>query len=155
MGLKAAIEEVSASHVGASDEEIARALLDRLEKKNYIPRSARDDYGRAFVREFRLSLGMPVAESAPKELSIMVLRPACCVTDRLEQSVMQVLAETGIPAAVEHVSDIDEIAKFGSISPPALVINGRVTAMGSFPSTKKIKEWLTEAAACNQSTHEQ
>jgi hypothetical protein len=43
-------------------------------------------------------------------IDIKVLGPGCPQCDKLEQELMQVLAETGITTGVEHIRDIKEIA---------------------------------------------
>ncbi len=50
-----------------------------------------------------------------------------------------------MPASLEHVTDIKEMANYGFVRTPALVINGKVMVMGTVPSVKKVKEWLMEA----------
>jgi small redox-active disulfide protein 2 len=144
-GLKGAIEEIAESPGDRTDEEIGRALLEKLSEKNYIAYCARDEYGQALVREFRKSLGRAVADVVPNCLSVVVLGPGCYQCNRLDQLVKQVLSELGLGAAVEHVTDINEIANYGVVSTPALVINGKIVAKGTVPSAKKIKEWLTAA----------
>jgi small redox-active disulfide protein 2 len=143
MGLKAAMAELAESHGHKADEEVQQALLDRLEKKNYIPASARNDYGRAFVREFRKFLGQPHEEVGAGALNIVILGPGCSQCESLVQMVMRVLSETGVPASLEHVTDIKEMAQYGFVRVPALVINGKIATMGTLPSAKKIKELLT------------
>ncbi len=146
MGLKAAIEELAQSHADATDDEVKQALLERLGKKNYIPGSARDDYGRAFVREFRKTLGQPYEEIHSETLRVVVLGPGCYQSNQLEQRVMRALSELGLPASFEHVTDIEEMAQYGFVTPPALIINGNIVAKGIVPDAKKIKEWLREAS---------
>lgn len=139
-GLKEAIEEVRA--LGElPEEEIAQALLVRLKPRNYIPPSAEDEYRQAFLREFKKALGEKVEEE-PYRLSIKILGPGCPVCDRLEQTAMAVLAELGLPAEVEHVRDVREIAALGIMSTPALLINGEVKAMGTEPTRAQLKQWL-------------
>jgi len=147
MGLKRAIEEIAESHALRTDEEVQDALLERLSKKNYIPTSARKDYGKAFIREFRKFLGRPYEDVADKGLRIVVLGPGCSQCNRLEQVVMQVLSEMGLGASLEHVTDIKELATYGLVRTPALVINGKVVASGTAPPAKRIMEWLTQAVA--------
>jgi small redox-active disulfide protein 2 len=144
MGLKQAIEEIACTHSDKTDEEIRDALIERLSKKNYIPGSARNDYGKAFLREFRKFLGQPHEEAANDSLRIVVLGPGCSQCNRLEQTVMEVLNEIDLPASLEHVTDIKEMAKYGFVRTPALVVNGKIVATGTVPPLKKIKEWLTE-----------
>ncbi len=147
MGLQAAMEEIAVSHADSQDAEVEQALLERLSKKNYIPSSARKDYGKAFVREFRKFLGQPYEDVETKDLRILVLGPGCWQCDQLEQTIMRVLNEMSLPASLEHVTDVNEISKYGLVRTPALVINGTVIASGMAPTAKKIKEWLNRAMA--------
>jgi small redox-active disulfide protein 2 len=149
VGLKQAIEEIAQSHGEKSDEEVQDVLIERLAKNNYIPRSARKDYGSAFVREFRKFLGQPYDEPSTESLRIVVLGPGCSQCNHLEQVVMKVLNEMELPASLEHVTDIKEMERYGFVRTPALVINERVVAMGTVPSAKKIGAWLAEAADPN------
>lgn len=147
MGLKGAIEQIAESHAQKTDEEVKDALIESLSKKNYIPSSAKKDYGKAFVREFRKFLGQPYEDVEDKGLRIVVLGPGCSQCNRLEQTVMQVLNEMSLVASLEHVTDIKEMANYGFVGTPALVINGKVVASGTVPSAKKVTEWLTQAVA--------
>lgn len=146
IGLRTAIEEIAQSHAERTDEEVRQALLDKLSKSNYIPTGASSDYGNAFVREFRKFLGQPYQEEADSLLRIVVVGQGCSQCDRLTQAVMQVLNEMSLPASLEHVADIKEMARFGFVATPALVINGKICSKGTIPSAKKIKEWLGEAS---------
>jgi hypothetical protein len=147
MGLTRAMEEIAESHAERQDADVQEALLEKLSKKNYIPSSARRDYGTALVREFRKFKGQPYKDVEPKGLRIVVLGPGCSQCDRLEQTVMQVLTQMELPASLEHVTDIKEISKYGFVQTPALVINGIVVASGPAPSVKKVTEWITQAVA--------
>jgi small redox-active disulfide protein 2 len=145
IGLKQAIEEIAESHANKKDIEIESFLLERLSAKNYIPSSARKDYGKAFVREFRKSLGQPYEESAAGAISVVVLGSGCAQCNGLEQSVMRALEELALPASVEHVTDIKQMAKYGFLPTPALIINEKIVSKGRVPQINKIKEWLKEA----------
>jgi small redox-active disulfide protein 2 len=142
-GLKAAIEEIK-SWRGRPEEEIAQALLARLKAGNYIPAASQDDYKRAFLREFKKALGEKVAEER-SGLSIKILGPGCPACDRLEQTVMGVLGELGLPAAVEHVRDMKEIAALGIMGLPALLINDEVKVVGQVPTKAMLTKWLAAA----------
>jgi small redox-active disulfide protein 2 len=50
--------------------------------------------------------------------------------------------ELEIEASVEKISDISEIVAFGVMMTPALVVDGKVKAMGNVPSTEQIKQML-------------
>lgn len=144
-GLKAAIEEMK-SWQGRSDAEIGQALLAKLKPRNYIPASAREEYQKAFLKEFKKALGEKVIEERTG-LSIKILGPGCPACDRLEQTVMAVLGELGLPAEVEHIREMKDILALGVFGTPALLINDEVKAVGNMPSREALKKWLQEAAA--------
>ena len=58
---------------------------------------------------------------------------------------MSALAELNLAADFEHVQDLKEIARYGVMGTPALVINGQVKSVGRVPPKKQIIEWLKEA----------
>jgi hypothetical protein len=147
-GLKEAIEEVRA--LGKpSEAEIAQELFVRLKPRNYIPASAEDEYRQAFLREFKKARGEQVEEER-RGLCIKILGPGCSICDRMEQTAMGVLSELGLPAAVEHVRDVRQIAALGIMSTPAILINGEVKAMGTEPTRAMLKKWLMEATSQKQ-----
>jgi len=150
IGLKEALEKLTPTHADKSDDEVQAALFECLSKKNYIPRPARESYGKAFVREFRKHLGQPYDEAAPEGLEIKVLGPGCAQCDKLQMELMQVMSEMNLAADLEHVTDIKEIGRFGVMGTPALVINGEVKSVGSVPPKGKIKRWLNEATEGNK-----
>lgn len=141
-GLKAAIEATQALR-GRPEDEIAQALLAKLKPFNYIPDAAQEEYQKAFLQEFKKALGEPVSEE-PRGLSIKVLGTGCPACDRLEQTVMEVLTELGLPAEVEHVRDPKEIMALGIIGVPALLINDEVKIKGQIPTKALLKKWLAE-----------
>ena len=146
IGLQLILEEVADESKGKSNDEIKADLLNRLSKKNYISSRTRDVYGQAFLREFKKFVGEPFEDSRDGGLEIKVLGPGCPRCEKLEQDLMTMMAEINIAAGIEHVRDPLEIANFGVMGMPALIINGEVKASGSVPPKSKLKEWLLEAA---------
>lgn len=145
LGLVGLVAEMGAAWTAKSDSEIREFMLERLGALNYIPASAQSEYSEAFLREFRKSMGQPVNEPAPAVLDIKVLGQGCNQCDTLEQALMEVLTETGVPATLEHVRDIRDIARHGVMGVPALLINGKVIAAGSVPTKAKLRGWIEEA----------
>jgi small redox-active disulfide protein 2 len=143
-GLKAAIEAVK-SLQGRPEAEIAEALLNKLKSRNYIPTQAREEYKQAFLREYKKALGEQVTEDQGG-LVVKILGSGCPSCDRLEQTVVAVLAELNLPAEIEHVRDLKEIHDIGVLSTPGLMINNELKAMGLVPSRDRLKTWLQEAA---------
>ena len=147
VGLKHAMEEMTGEFSGRPDDEVGEELLERLRKRNYIPEGARENYKKAFVREFRKFLGKAVADDRFEGLEIKVLGAGCPQCDRLEQELKAVMSETAIAANVDHVRDVKEIGKYGVMGMPALIINGKVKSVGNVPPRAKLREWLSEAQA--------
>ena len=129
----------------SAPETDAKRLVKRLSVKNYIPESAKESYGKAFLREFKKFTGKPYEEETPEQLEIKILGPGCANCDRLEREVLEAVSELDLPASIDHVRDIKEIGKYGVMGTPALIINGQVKAVGRVPPRSKIIEWLKEA----------
>ncbi len=146
IGLKPVLEEVARDFVGRADAEIKAELMARLGKTNYIVPKVRDTYEAAFFREYKKFIGAPMPEDPSGPVQIRVLGPGCPSCDKLEQELMAVMAELNLPADLEHVRDVKEIACYGVMGNPALVINGKVVAVGRVPSKSQLKEWLRTAS---------
>jgi len=43
------------------------------------------------------------------------------------------------------VRDVREIASYGMVATPALVINGEIKSSGRLPSKNQIKDWIKES----------
>ncbi len=56
--------------------------------------------------------------------------------------VLSVLQEKGIEADVQHVRKVKEIASYGALGTPGLVINGKVVSSGRVPSIDDLKRLL-------------
>ena len=145
VGLKAALEKA----VGASlpsDDEVAQYLLEQLKSKNYIPPKAESEYAKAFLSEYKKHMGEPIEAEKQQGLEVKVLGPGCPNCDKLEQMVYQVMETENIIGSVEHVRDLEEIASYGLVGLPALVINGEVKSVGRFPRESQLRDWLEQAA---------
>ena len=149
IGLGPILEEVAKEFKSRTDDEIKAELLNRLSRKNYINSRTKDMYGHAFLREYKKFVGEPFEDTGGGGLEIKVLGPGCPRCEKLEQDLMAMMAELNIAAGLEHVRDPLEIANFGVMGMPALIINGEIKAAGSVPTKNKLKEWLLEAAKCS------
>jgi small redox-active disulfide protein 2 len=144
--LKPALEEVARDFAGRPEAEIKAALMERLGRSNYIVEKARAGYEEAFYREYRKLVGDPLPGDPAGPLQIKVLGPGCPECDRLERDLMAVMAELDQPADLEHVRDIQQIACYGVMGSPALVVDGKVMAVGRVPSRTQLKQWLRAAS---------
>jgi small redox-active disulfide protein 2 len=142
VGLKEALEELIPSLHQVDDAEIAEVLFTRLAKKNYIPEKAREQYGRALVREFKRTLGLYINEPISKGLTIRVLGMGCTNCQTVYNRVMEVLNALNLTADLEHITEVKRIAAYGIMGSPALVINGKIVSVGQVPPKKQIESWI-------------
>lgn len=75
-------------------------------------------------------------------MKIEVLGPGCANCRRLEQLTREAVQAAGVEAQIVKVTDYAEIAAFGILSTPGLVIDGRVVSYGRVPSAADIVGWL-------------
>lgn len=147
IGFEAVLKEMAIESQGCSDQEIAARMLEKLSKINYIPSTVTPLYELAFVLEYKKFMGEPISEIPVQGVEIKVLGAGCPTCDRLEQDLMALLEEEGVQADLEHIRDIQKISQYGVMGSPALVINGRVKAVGTVPSKARLKTFIREAQA--------
>lgn len=145
VGLDNVLKEVAESMQQASAKDIAAEMIQRLSKKNYIPSGAYGEYERAFIREYRKFTGKPVPEEPLGQVEIKVLGAGCPNCDKLEMTLMELIEEMGVTADLEHVRDMKEIAGYGVMGSPALVVNRKVKVVGSVPSKARLKDLILAA----------
>jgi len=75
-------------------------------------------------------------------MEIKVLGPGCVNCQKVEKLVREAVAEAGIAADIEKVSDIRKIAGYGVFSTPAVVVDGKVKSVGKIPKKEDILAWL-------------
>ncbi len=77
-------------------------------------------------------------------MEIKILGPGCAKCNKTERIVKEVIAESGITAVVEKVTDMLKIAEYGVMSTPAIVVDGEVKIVGKIPKKDDIKAWLAK-----------
>lgn len=80
-------------------------------------------------------------------MEIKVLGPGCANCKRLFQEAERAVAQAGVAATLTKVEAIEEIASYGILRTPGLVIDGKVVASGRIPLTPEIVTMITTAAA--------
>lgn len=73
---------------------------------------------------------------------IKILGTGCSNCKRLEENTKKAVAELGIDATIEKVTDIKDIIKYGIMKTPGLVVDGKVKASGRVPTAEEIKKYL-------------
>ncbi len=75
-------------------------------------------------------------------MEIKVLGPGCPKCQQTEKMVNAAVAESGVDASVEKVTDIMEIAGYGVFGTPAVVVDGEVKSVGKIPRKEEILGWI-------------
>jgi small redox-active disulfide protein 2 len=74
---------------------------------------------------------------------VKILGPGCANCERLESRTREALATLGLPATVEKVTDVAQIAGYGVMRTPGLVVDETLLISGRVPTTREIGELLT------------
>lgn len=74
--------------------------------------------------------------------SVKVLGSGCPKCNELENATKQALSELGMDTAIDHVKDFAEIASYGVMSTPALVVDGKVVSYGKVLKKEEVVELL-------------
>lgn len=77
-------------------------------------------------------------------MEIKVCGPGCAKCEETERLVREAVAESGIEASIEKVTDFNAIAGYGVFSTPAVVFDGQIKCVGRVPSRKEIVSWLKQ-----------
>ncbi len=67
-------------------------------------------------------------------MDIKILGTGCAKCQKLEQLTREAVASLGLDATIDKVTDPGEIAGWGVMSTPALVVDDRVVTVGRVPS---------------------
>ena len=79
------------------------------------------------------------------EAAVKVLGSGCDKCHALEESALEALRVLGREVRVQHVTDFAEIAKYGVMQTPALVIDGKVVSYGKVLSKDEVIALLQKA----------
>ena len=75
-------------------------------------------------------------------MNIKVLGGGCCKCENLLGAVKEAVAEKGVDAEIEYITDMQKILEYGIMSTPALMINNKVVSMGRVLKAKDIVKLL-------------
>jgi len=79
-------------------------------------------------------------------MEIKVLGSGCASCKRLYAEAEQAIAQSGQPATLLKVEAMEEIAAFGVMRTPALVIDGQVVTQGKIPRAAEIVALMATTA---------
>ena len=75
-------------------------------------------------------------------MNIKVLGGGCCKCENLLGAVKEAVAEKGIEAEIEYITDMSKIMEYGIMSTPALMIDNKVVSMGRVLKAKEVEKLL-------------
>lgn len=89
------------------------------------------------------SESMAKAENAKIEgASVKVLGSGCAKCNQLEAATKAALQQLGMDTAIDHVTDFSQIAAYGVMTTPALVVDGKVVSYGKVLKTEEVVKIL-------------
>ena len=77
--------------------------------------------------------------------SIKILGPGCANCVNLEKQARQAVEQLGLDATIEKVTDYSQIAAYGVMRTPGLVVDEQVLVSGRVPDAKEIARLLAPA----------
>jgi small redox-active disulfide protein 2 len=77
---------------------------------------------------------------------IKILGSGCANCHRLEANAIEALATLGLKATIEKVTDFADIASYGVMRTPGLVVDERVLVSGRVPDAREIAALLAPVA---------
>ena len=86
---------------------------------------------------------MKQAQAAKSEgASVKVLGSGCAKCNQLEAATKAALEQLSMNTTIDHVTDFSQIATYGVMTTPALVIDGKVVSYGKVLKTEEVVKIL-------------
>lgn len=89
--------------------------------------------------------GMAAAKTQKAAPGVKVLGGGCAKCNALEEAVRAALEELGMDTAIDHVTDFAQIAAYGVMTTPALVVDGKVVSYGKVLEKDEAKALIQKA----------
>jgi len=74
--------------------------------------------------------------------NIKVLGTGCANCRTTQKLIEEVAAAQGVAIELEKIEDLKDIMKYGVMSTPGVVVDGRVVHAGGVPARSKVEGWL-------------
>lgn len=75
-------------------------------------------------------------------MKIQIIGAGCPRCNETEMNVINACSEMGVLADITHVYDQNEIAKFGAIGMPSVIVDDKVVVSGRIPTKEELKKLL-------------
>ena len=79
-------------------------------------------------------------------MNIKILGGGCTSCKKLYENTKKAVAETGIKAEVEYITDMEKVMAYSVMSMPALVVNEKVVATGKVLKPAEIVKILEKVS---------
>lgn len=83
-------------------------------------------------------------KESPIDARIKILGTGCSNCKKLEENTIAAIEEAKLDLAIKHVEDMAEIASYGVMSTPALLLDDKVLSYGKVLSKEEIIKILKE-----------
>lgn len=75
-------------------------------------------------------------------MDIKILGPGCAKCDKTEKLIREAVDRTGSAASVEKITDMMQIASFGVVATPAVIVDNTLKCSGKVPKKQEVLSWL-------------
>lgn len=79
-------------------------------------------------------------------IEIKVLGSGCPNCIKLEALCHEVIAELGVEANIEKVTNVNRFSDFGVWLSPGLIVNGEVKVQGKMPTKSTVEGWIKKVS---------
>jgi small redox-active disulfide protein 2 len=77
-------------------------------------------------------------------IEVKILGTGCANCKATQKLVEDVIRARGLQASVDKVEDIASIMRYGVMSTPGVVVDGKVVHAGGVPSRAQVEQWLAQ-----------
>ena len=74
--------------------------------------------------------------------SVKILGSGCSKCNQLEAATKEALKQLGMEPAIDHITDFSQIAAYGVMTTPALVVDGKVVSYGKVLKVDEVVKLL-------------
>ncbi len=78
------------------------------------------------------------AQSKPEGASIKILGSGCAKCNQLEANTREALEALHMDTAIDHITDFSQIAAYGVMTTPALLVDGKIVSFGRVLKTEEV-----------------
>ena len=88
---------------------------------------------------------MAQAEAATTAPEIKIMGSGCAKCNALEETSRTAFVELGMEPSIDHITDFAQIAAYGVMTTPALVVDGKVVSYGKVLKAEEVKSLIQKA----------